>query len=235
MAASTTRPLDEPFLRAVYDRLDAAHGPQHWWPAQTPFEVMLGAILTQNTAWTNVERAIARLRASAPLEAGALLAMTEEALADAIRPAGYFNVKAGRLRAFCQEYLDAGGFDGLGALSTEALRHRLLAIRGVGPETADDMLLYAFARPVFVVDAYTRRLFGRLDALAADAPYEAIRRAFETALGPAVDLFGAYHALIVRHGKDACRARRPLCEACCLRDICAFSASPSDGPSPRRV
>ena len=119
--------------RLVYATLDAAYGPQGWWPAQTPFEVMVGAVLTQNTAWTNVERALERLTGRCPLTAESILALDEAALADALKPSGYFNVKARRLRAFCQAFVDAGGLAGLAALDTPALRHRLLAIAGVGP------------------------------------------------------------------------------------------------------
>jgi len=211
-------------VRHVYERLLASHGHQDWWPADTPFEVMIGAVLTQNTAWINVERAIQRLRGRCALDAAALLALSEEDLADCIRPAGYFNVKARRLRAFCIAFDSGGGFERGSALPTPELRRTLLAINGVGPETADDILLYAFERPVFVVDAYTRRIFERLGLLAGAEPYETVRAAFEQALGPDTDLFNHYHALIVRHGKDVCRARRPDCAACCLRERCPVAA-----------
>ncbi|MGE5155413.1 MAG: endonuclease III domain-containing protein [Bdellovibrio bacteriovorus] len=210
-------------LRAVFDALLAAYGPQHWWPGETPFEVMVGAVLTQNTAWTNVERALERLRARIPLEAEAILGLPPEELAQALQPSGYFNVKAQRLRAFCAAFLDQGGMEGLGALGTGELRHGLLAIPGIGPETADDMLLYAFERPVFVVDAYTRRIFGRLGLLTGHEGYETIRSAFEAALGPDVPLYNEYHALIVRHGKEICRTR-PRCSQCCLKPDCPAPA-----------
>jgi endonuclease III related protein len=210
-------------IRAVYDALDAAYGAQHWWPAQTPFEVMVGAVLTQNTAWTNVEKALVRLAARVPLDARSILSLPEPDLAEALRPAGYFNVKARRLSAFCQGFLDAGGMAGLGAMDTGQLRRVLLAINGIGPETADDMVLYAFERPVFVVDAYTRRIFARLGLIVGDEGYEAIRALFERALGPDVPVYNAYHALIVRHGKDICRTR-PNCAACCLRGVCAWAS-----------
>jgi endonuclease-3 related protein len=211
-------------VRDVYDRLLISHGPQRWWPAETPFEVMIGAILTQNTAWSNVERAIERLRGRCALDAEALLALPENELADAIRPAGYFNVKARRLRAFCVAFDAAGGFESWSALSTPELRKVLLVINGVGPETADDILLYAFERPVFVVDAYTRRIFERLGLLAGGETYETVRAAFEQALGPDTELFNHYHALIVQHGKDICRARHPACADCCLRERCPAAA-----------
>jgi endonuclease III related protein len=184
---------------------------------------MVGAVLTQNTAWTNVERALARLATLIPLTAPAILALDAAELAEALRPLGYFNVKARRLRSFCEEFIAAGGHDGLAALDTPALRHRLLAIPGVGPETADDILLYVFERPVFVVDAYTRRVFTRLGQLHGREDYETIRAAFERALGPDIPLYNAYHALIVRHGKEVCR-KTPRCPGCCLRPHCPSAA-----------
>ncbi len=207
-------------LLTTFEALRAAHGPQRWWPAETPFEVMVGAVLTQNTAWVNVERGLARLTALTALAPESILELPEADLADCLRPVGYFNVKARRLRAFCAAFLAQGGLEGLSRLATPALRHRLLAVKGVGPETADDMLLYAFHRPVFVVDAYTRRLFVRLGDLAGNEGYETIRHAFEHALGPDTHLFNEYHALIVRHGKEVCRTR-PRCGDCCLADRCA--------------
>lgn len=212
--------LDAERLRTVYRLLLAQYGPQHWWPGDSPFEVMVGAILTQNTAWTNVERGLERLCDRIPLQAQAILSLPLDELTDCLRPVGYFNVKSKRLRAFCRAYLEAGGLDGLRALATEVLRRWLLDIHGIGPETADDMLLYAFQRPVFVVDAYTGRIFERLGVLTGNPGYETIRRGFETALGKDVHVFNEYHALIVRHGKTICRRTRPLCARCCLRERC---------------
>ena len=206
-------------LRAVFDRLLERYGPQHWWPGDTPFEIMVGAVLTQNTAWTNVERAIANLIANDALDPGTMLAVDEGRLAEWLRPSGYFNVKARRLRNFCRWYREAGEYPVLARQDTAALRHALLAVDGVGPETADDMLLYAFERPVFVIDAYTRRLFARLDLIEGDEGYETLRHACERALGPDTALFNEFHALIVVHAKHHCRVR-PLCAACCLRRHC---------------
>jgi endonuclease III related protein len=224
--------MDPAAAREVFDALLAAYGPQHWWPAETAFEVMVGAVLTQNTAWINVERGLERLteRLGGPAGLGPvqILALPEPELAECLRPVGYFNVKARRLRSFCADYLDAGGLEGLGRLDTLALRRRLLAVHGVGPETADDMVLYAFHRPVFVVDAYTRRLGGRLGLLDRQAGYETIRHAFEQTLGPDVPLFNEYHALIVRHAKDVCRSK-PRCEGCCLRGPCRFRSAEAAG------
>jgi endonuclease-3 related protein len=206
-------------FRGVYAALLRRYGPQHWWPADTPFEVMVGAVLTQNTAWINVERAIANLKARDALTPEAILALPDAQLAQLIRPSGYFNVKARRLKDYCHFYLDAGGLDALKRQSTQRLRARLLAVRGIGPETCDDILLYAFARPVFVVDAYTRRLFTRLGLLGGDEDYEAIRARFEHALGHDAPLYNEYHALIVRHAKDICRTK-PQCDECCLARGC---------------
>ena len=206
-------------LRRIHDQLLALHGPQGWWPAETPFEVMVGAILTQNTAWTNVEQAIARLGEGAAIEPEAILALRRDRLARLIRPAGYYNVKAERLRSFCRWFVAQGGFEALQRQDTASLRRGLLGVRGVGPETADDMLLYAFERPVFVIDAYTRRLFSRLGLITGEEDYETLRHWFEASLGPDVALYQEYHGLIVAHAKDPCRVR-PGCEACGLRRRC---------------
>ncbi len=223
-AGPTPRPVPlRRRLRAVFEILLASHGRQHWWPAETPFEVMAGAILTQNTAWTNVEKALARLTARVDLTPEALAAVPRSELAELLRPVGYFNVKAERLQGFCAVLLAAGGEAALGREDTPMLRRRLLAMQGIGPETADDILLYAFERPVFVVDAYTRRLFGRLGVLDASAGYEVTRALFERALGLDTALFNEYHALIVRHAKDICRARRPGCTSCVLSAECPAS------------
>lgn len=214
-----------PRVGAVFERLYACFGPQHWWPGETPFEVMVGAVLTQNTAWSNVERAIDRLNGAQLLDAERLAALPLGELASLIQSAGYFNVKARRLQSLCGALVAAGGEAALGVLPTAELRAWLLGVHGVGPETADDILLYAFQRPVFVVDAYTRRVFERLGLLAGGEGYEAIRAAFEAALPPEVALFNEYHALLVRQGKAVCRTR-PRCGDCALASGC-----PVPGPA----
>ena len=150
-------------LRRAYELMRERFGHQHWWPGETPFEVCVGAILTQNTAWTNVERAIANLKSARVLEPGKLFAMPEAKLAELIRPAGYFNVKARRLRSFLRVLVGefGGDLEKLFAGETSVVRERLLAIHGVGPETADSMLLYAGGHSSFVIDAYTKRIFQR--------------------------------------------------------------------------
>jgi len=215
---------------AVYEHLLACYGAQHWWPGDTPFEIMVGAVLTQNTAWTNVEKAIANLKDMRALEATAIVAAEHSRLAHWLTPSGYFNVKAQRLKNFCAWYLEQGGYGRLKTWPTSRLRAGLLAVNGVGPETADDILLYAFARPVFVIDAYTRRIFSRLGLVDPGLSYEAMRRLFEEALGSEsgarkqalTRLYNEYHALIVVHGKEVCR-KRPRCELCCLAKECSHS------------
>ncbi len=209
--------------RTPYRLLHRRYGPQHWWPGETPFEVMVGAVLTQNTAWGNVEKAIANLRASGALDARALLALPDAELAERIRPAGYFNVKARRLKSLCGFLLEEGVAAQPARLRERAplpeLRRRLLAVHGVGEETADSILLYALGLPVFVVDAYTRRIFGRLGLLEGRETYAAIRRAFEEHLPADAALFNEYHALVVQLGKAVCRPR-PRCGECPLAAIC---------------
>lgn len=213
-------------ISSIYQTLYRHYGPQHWWPGDTPFEVMVGAVLTQNTSWTNVEKAIANLKAAESLSPLAILSAEFEQLAAWLKPSGYFNVKAQRLRNLCAWYVEQGGMEGLAARDTLSLREALLSVKGVGAETADDILLYAFARPVFVIDAYTRRIFARLGLAAGNEPYEALRSMFESALSTTsadrVPVFNEYHGLIVRHGKNICRTR-PLCAQCCLAEVCPSS------------
>lgn len=206
-------------LLEAYRRLDDAWGPQHWWPGESVLEIMVGAVLTQNTAWRNVERAIANLKAAGALSLDVMLALPVDELAALIRPAGYFNVKARRLRALLEWVRDAGGVEALSGWPDDALRVGLLDVHGVGPETADDILLYAFGRPVFVIDAYTRRILGRLGLIDPTMGYEHLRVAIEAELGADVPLFNQYHALLVAHGKEVCRPR-PRCERCVLADDC---------------
>lgn len=215
--AKTNPPLAE-----VYRVLFAAWGPQSWWPARSRFEMMTGAILTQNTAWTNVEKAIARLRRARALSPRALLAMPEHELAERIRPAGYFNVKARRLRHFAAWLVEhhGGDIDRMFRADTATLRRELLAVHGIGKETADSILLYAGHRPVFVVDAYTRRFLSRHRWIRATADYDAIAERFHAHFRgledrPRAALFNEYHALIVALAKKHCRSRA-RCEGCPL-------------------
>lgn len=210
-----------PILREYYQTLSAAHGPQHWWPGRTPFEVIVGAILTQNTAWTNVERAIANLRREQLLSPRALQEVSSAKLALLIRSSGYFRQKAKKLKAFLR-FLQAGyggSFTRMFRVPTETLRKQLLAVHGIGPETADSILLYAGKHRVFVVDAYTRRILERHGHASARHTYEEIRQLFERSLPQDVPLYNEYHALIVHTGKHFCRTRQPRCTACPLKSF----------------
>jgi endonuclease III related protein len=204
-------------LLHIYDRLFQAYDPQHWWPAGTPFEVIIGAILTQSTSWTNVEKAIANLKAAGKLSPAALRALSESELAGLIHSCGYYNVKARRLKAFVG-WLGYRCGDSLGGFfrgDIRELRKQLLGVYGIGEETADSILLYAGSRPVFVIDAYTRRIIDRLGLAPADLTYAGYQELFMANLPADVTLFNEYHALLVRHGKEVCR-KQPLCERCCL-------------------
>ena len=209
----------------VYARLLAANGKQRWWPGDTAFEIMVGAVLTQNTAWTNVEKAIVNLKRARALSPRAIVQAHPRRLAAWLKPSGYFNIKARRLRAMCRWLIGRGGVRKIAGLPLHELRPALLAVHGIGPETADDILLYAFERPVFVIDAYTRRIFRRLGLIKGGEDYETLRSIFEDALGADARLFNEYHALIVAHGKDVCRTQ-PLCRNCCLAEKCPSSIPP---------
>jgi len=212
-------------FQAIFRQLEARFGLQQWWPAETPFEVIVGAILTQNTAWTNVERAIANLRTAGALTPEAVVALALADLETLIRPAGFFRQKASRLRHVTSILVDLYGGDVamLCAGPLDETRHRLLALPGIGPETADSILLYAAHRPSFVVDAYTRRIFTRLGLLDGSEGYETIRTRFMNELPPDASLFNEYHALIVTLAKRHCRKRRPDCPACPLAAGCGFA------------
>jgi endonuclease-3 related protein len=219
-AVSPIAPLRRRFL-TIYHRLLRHHGHAGWWPGETAFEVCLGAILTQNTSWTNVEKALTVLREHGLLAFAPLRALATTTLAPLIRSSGYFNVKARRLACFLefleQEY--AGRVEGMAAEPVAALRAKLLAVAGIGRETADSIILYAAGLPIFVVDAYTRRIFSRLGLIRGTEDYDEIRALFESGLPKDVALYNDYHAQIVLLGKDVCRPR-PRCEACPLEDLC---------------
>jgi endonuclease III related protein len=218
------------FLMTIYARLGERYGPQHWWPGETPYEVAVGAILTQSTAWTNVARAIANLKEAGVLSPAAMDALPLERLEELIRPSGYYHAKARKLKAFLA--LLAEEFDGdlarLWALPGPELRGRLLATYGIGPETADSICLYAAGAPCFVVDAYTRRVFARLGLVDEPVTYDELRALFTDKLPPDVALFNEYHALIVRHGKEVCQ-KRPRCAGCVLADLCPTAWQGAEG------
>ena len=208
-------------MHDVYRKLVHHRGHAGWWPAQSAFEVCVGAILVQNTAWTNVEKALAVLRSRGLLSFAALDPLPAAEIAPLIRSAGCFNVKARRLRAFLdflgREY--GGRVEAMEAEEPWALREKLLLVAGIGRETADSIALYAAGRPLFVIDAYTRRVFSRLGAIAGDETYDTLQRVFMDVLPPEAPLFNEYHAQIVMLAKEACRAR-PDCTACPLDDLC---------------
>ena len=223
-------------LRRAYGLMRARFGHQHWWPGDTPSEICVGAILTQNTNWGNVERAVANLKAARVLEPKRLFALPQRKLARLIRPAGYFNMKARRLRSFLRVLVGEFGGDlkRLFAGETPRVRERLLAINGIGPETADSMLLYAGGHLSFVIDAYTRRIFARHHWCKPDAGYDDLKSVCESALAqargvghistldtqhPTLDLWQDYHAQLVMVGKHFCRNRNPLCDQCPLRPL----------------
>ena len=205
-------------LERIYDTLFEKIGPRHWWPGETPFEVMVGAILTQNTAWANVEKAIANLKAAGLLDPGALYEVDVRRLAELIRSSGYYNQKALKLKRFVAFFVEQYGasVERMKAEPTAELREKLLQINGIGPETADSILLYALEKPVFVVDAYTRRIFSRHGWVEPTIEYEDLRRFFEEALPEDVQLFNEYHALLVYVGHHWCR-RAPRCDTCPLQ------------------
>ena len=205
----------------VYRRLFDAFGPQHWWPGQSPFEVLIGAVLTQNTSWRNVERAIDNLRQADLLEPHALYRVPAEELEGLIQPAGYFRVKTRRLRSllkFLVERYD-GSVDAMFRTELPQLREQLLGIHGIGPETADSILLYAGGLPSFVVDAYTHRVLARHGWIGFDADYHEIQDYFEGELPQDAAVYNEYHALLVRLGKDYCRKSSPKCAECPLREM----------------
>ena len=206
-------------IKKIFDKLYAGLGPQHWWPGETPFEVMVGAILTQNTNWGNVEKAIVNLKKNGLLKPDRLFKLSHSRLARLIRPAGYYNVKARRLKNFLRFLIGAYGGDirKMAGRDTDVLRRELLAVNGIGRETADSILLYALNKPVFVVDAYTKRILARHKISVADADYDIVQQIFMRSLKKNVKLFNEYHALIVRAGKEFCHKTKPRCDICPLQ------------------
>jgi endonuclease-3 related protein len=206
-------------LQKIYEILNGYFGNLRWWPGDSPFEVIVGAILTQNTAWKNVEAALDQLKARDLLHPERLLHIADTHLADLIRPAGYYRVKTKRLKAFLnflnQEYQD--DLDALFAEDLWILRNKLLSVHGVGEETADSILLYGGGKPVFVIDAYTRRILQRHGIIADNARYADIQALFMTSMPPSAPLFNQYHALLVNTGKQFCRKKNPKCNLCPLQ------------------
>ena len=224
------RKMTRDSLVDIYERLFRHFGPRGWWPGETPFEVCVGAILVQNTSWTNAARAIANLKERHLLSPEGLRRIPKSRLALVIRPARFFNVKADRLKVFIRFLWDAhaGELNRLFSLPADVLRKTLLGLKGIGPETADSILLYAVQRPVFVVDAYSHRIFSRLGLYQGPSSgrkgYEALQKGFHRFLPRDVPLYNEYHALLVELGKEYCRPR-PRCAPCPLSAVCAYPGS----------
>jgi endonuclease-3 related protein len=208
-------------LPAIYQLLYKRYGPQHWWPAETPLEMIIGAILTQSAAWTNVEKAISNLKATGCLSIAGLRNTPQDKLARLIHPSGYYNVKSRKIRAFVDWLAEryGGELDSLFALDSAELRNELLSVHGVGEETADSIILYAAHQPIFVIDAYTRRIVTRLGLAPQNDTYAAYQALFMNNLPHDESLFNEYHALLVQHGKTVCR-KNQLCADCCLKNLC---------------
>ncbi|PIU41452.1 MAG: endonuclease [Candidatus Omnitrophica bacterium CG07_land_8_20_14_0_80_42_15] len=206
-------------LLEMYDKMYKHFGPRHWWPADTPFEVMVGAILTQNTSWKNVEKAIRNLKGKKVLNLKSLYKLNINRLALLIRPAGFYNLKAKRLKNFVNFlFLRYNNTKSIARRPLALLRNELLEVKGVGPETADSILLYALGKPVFVVDAYTKRILTNHGFIKKDAGYDEIQKLFMDNLPRKRQLFNEYHALIVETGKNFCR-KKPLCGICPLKGL----------------
>jgi endonuclease-3 related protein len=207
-------------LNEIYEYLCEAYGPQHWWPADTSLEVMVGAVLTQNTNWRGVEKAINNLKLGGLLSVEKLHATDKDKLARLIRPSGYFNLKARRLKNLIEFVVEAyaGDLEVMGREDTNKLRRELLTVKGIGPETADSILLYGFNRPIFVVDTYTRRVLSRHGLIEYTADYQRLQELFMHNLPEDASTFNEYHALLVRVGKLHCK-RSPSCQGCPLESL----------------
>jgi len=207
-------------LMRIYHQLYSAFGPQRWWPAESSFEVIMGAILTQNTSWQNVEKAILKLKTKKLLTAEHIQHISLKRLASVIRSSGFYNVKALRIKEFVKFFLNSysGSIKKLAQQELTPLRKQLLAVKGIGQETADSILLYALNKPIFVIDAYTLRIFSRHRLIKEAADYAAVQNIFMRNLKCDTKLFNEYHALLVKLGKAFCRKQNPKCEICPLHD-----------------
>jgi endonuclease-3 related protein len=218
-------------LNKIYSVFLKTYGPQHWWPGETDFEVAIGAILTQNVAWKNVEKAVALLKEKGLLTPRALYVMPADHIAPLIRSTGYYNQKAKKIRHFLEWFALYGfSFRRLKSRDLRSLRDELLAVHGIGPETADSILLYALGKKTFVVDAYTMRIFSRVGILGGADAYDAVQRLFHRRFRGGVKEYNEFHALIVNHGKDVCR-KKPRCGVCCIARQCAFGKAVMGGES----
>jgi endonuclease-3 related protein len=216
MARVNTSSSNTIFLK-IYKTLYSSLGPQHWWPGETPFEIMVGAILTQNTNWNNVSTAIEKIKKADLMHPKKLLAGKRK-IPQLIKPSGFYRMKAKYLHAFLRYYIDDynGSIEKLSAKETHVLRKELMSIPGIGPETADSILLYALGKRIFVVDAYTRRIFSRHKIIVYDQPYDTVQETIERNLPSSTKLYNEFHALLVKTGKEYCKRNDPLCNTCPL-------------------
>ena len=214
-------------LVSIYTQLFAEYGEQHWWPGRDPFEIIVGAILTQQVTWKNVEKAIDALRAAGLMDPKAILRAPLDEVAALIRPTIYYNQKAKKLNSFLQflQQQHHGDLADLFALSVSAMREEVLSVHGIGEETADSIILYAAEKLSFVIDAYTRRIMQRLGLIGGNESYAALRALFMESIPRNVKLYNEYHALFVRHAKVRCRSRALLCSECPLGGICTYAAT----------
>jgi len=208
-------------LRKIYHKLYQTFGPQHWWPGKTPLEIAIGAILTQNTNWGNVEKAINNLKKQNALSARVIHKMPVRLLSELIRPTGYFNIKAKRLKSFIDFLMNDyhGSMKRMKNEDIHSLKKKLLSINGIGPETADSIILYALEKPVFVIDAYTKRVLSRHGIMNHEKSYDEFQELFYSALKKDMKLFNEYHALFVNLGKTFCKLNKPICDKCPLNDL----------------
>ena len=219
-ANSALRNPQSAILKEIFQKLYKAYGPMHWWPGETPFEVMVGAILTQNTSWRNVEKAIQNLKEKKVLHVKGIHRLKRSQLASLIKSSGYFRIKAERLKAFV-DFLSEnynGDLKKMMKEGVETLRQKLLQVKGIGPETADSILLYGLKKPIFVVDAYTKRILSRHGIISAKTSYDEVQRLFMDYLPHDEGLFNEYHALLVHLGKTLCK-KIPRCDGCALQGI----------------
>jgi endonuclease-3 related protein len=206
-------------LTDIFYQLLDIHGRQYWWPAETHDEIIIGAILTQNTSWANVEKAITNLKQYHLCTLKSIASSDTQTLAQLIRPSGYYNLKAHRLQCTAR-YITTKDWKNSVKKDPTSLRQKLLNVKGIGPETADSILLYAYDIPVFVIDAYTKRIFSRLGFLPQNASYQTYQELFMKSIPSDIYIYGEYHALIVKHSKKHCRVK-PICEECCIKSVCA--------------
>jgi endonuclease-3 related protein len=209
-------------VKNIYQTLLKHYGPQHWWPGDTPFEVMVGAILTQRTSWRNVEQAIKNLKKAGLMTADSIAGSSVDKIRSLVRPSGFYNVKAERLFSLAR-YLNENydSPEDIFKNDIQDVREELLGLRGIGKETADSMILYAGNNPIFVVDAYTKRMCERLDIPVKSLDYDDLQSYFQEAMPKDANIYKEFHALIVIHGKEMCKTR-PVCKGCPLQSICCF-------------